>query len=101
MHPALRPGDRLLFDRFAYRASHPQVGDVVLARHPARRGVRFIKRVAEVRDDGCWLLGDNVEASTDSREIGAFRRDDILARAWILYWPRERWRRFGRGAGRG
>ena len=94
MYPTLRPGDRVLFDRLAYRVDHPQPGDVVLGRHPSRPGVRFIKRVSE--GERYWLLGDNPDASTDSRELGAFRREDILARARLIYWPRDRMRRLDR-----
>ena len=97
MYPTLRPGERVFFDRFAYRLAEPQPGEVVLARHPTRPGVRFIKRVAEPPvDGGFWLLGDNPEGSTDSRELGVFRREDILARAWLVYWPPERLRRLKR-----
>ena len=94
MYPALRPGERVLFDRLAYRIDDPQPGEVVLARHPARPGVRFLKRVAAVHADGeYWLLGDNPDASTDSRQLGAFRRGDIVARAWWVYWPPDLMRR--------
>ena len=62
MVPALSPGERVLFDRLAYVLEEPRVGDVVLARHAARPGVRMIKRVAEVIGDGEFvLLGDNAE----------------------------------------
>ncbi len=95
MLPALRPGERVLFDRLAYLVGQPRVGEVVLARHPARPGVRLIKRVAEqegLGPDEFWLIGDNAEGSTDSRTLGPFRREDILARAWVVYWPPERLR---------
>ncbi len=60
MIPALSPGERVLFDRLAYVLEEPRVGDVVLARHPARRGVRMVKRVSEVIGEGEYvLLGDN------------------------------------------
>jgi nickel-type superoxide dismutase maturation protease len=87
MVPALRPGERVLFDRLAYVLEEPRVGDVVLARHSARRGVRMIKRVAEATGEGFVLLGDNADESTDSRTLGAFRRDEIVGRAWVVYWP--------------
>ena len=90
MLPALRPGERVLFDRLAYHLGRPRVGEIVLARHQARPGMRLIKRVAEQEGlgwDEFWLLGDNAEESTDSRTLGPFRRDDILARAWVVYWP--------------
>ena len=100
MYATLRPGDRILFDALAYTEEAPQVGDIVLALHSARPGVRFIKRVAalpgEIAGDAVlppgeyWLLGDNPDGSTDSRELGPFRREDITARAWLVYWPPDR-----------
>ena len=107
MYPTLRPGDRILFDRLAYKVDDPQPGDVVLARHPSRSGVLFIKRIASSDSSslgirfqpdtgegaGYHLLGDNPDASTDSRTLGPFRREDVLAKAWLIYWPRDRFRR--------
>ncbi len=104
MWPTLSPGERVIFDRLAYVLRAPKAGDIVLARHPSRPGVRFIKRVAEEQGVGegrvseatqplGWtLLGDNPGASTDSRQLGPFRREDIMARAWLVYWPLERFR---------
>jgi nickel-type superoxide dismutase maturation protease len=93
MAPALNSGEYVLFDTLAYRFGDPLVGDVVLATHPSRPGIRLIKRVARVRGDHLWLLGDNAGASTDSRTLGLFDRRDVLARAWMVYWPAERMRR--------
>lgn len=112
MYPTLRASERVLFDTLAYRAGRPRRDDIVLARHPQRPGVRFIKRVAAVPGDDVhanmvdgretaavplgpdeyYLLGDNPAASTDSRHLGPFRRRDIIARAWLVYWPAERFR---------
>lgn len=126
MYPTLAPGEYVLFDRFAYRRSPPRRGDIVLASHPARPGMRIVKRLValpgdRVTTDGeqCWvngvpygerrpagpsepspsartwtlgddeflLLGDAPYASTDAREFGPVRRDLLLARAWMVYWP--------------
>lgn len=127
MYPELRPGDRVLCDRLAYWGGGPRRGEVVLAVHPARPGLRMVKRVGAVPGDAVplewagqsagtprgrdgppgrlyapdspalgrdeyWLLGDAPDASTDSRALGPVRRRHILARAWLLYWPLERWR---------
>lgn len=106
MYPCLRAGDRILFDRLAYKLEDPQTGDIVLARHPSRHKVLFIKRIASINpnslgvrfepdavDGGRYhVLGDNPDASTDSRTLGPFRREDILAKAWLIYWPRDRFR---------
>ena len=99
MLPALSPGERVLFDRLAFDLRRPRRGDIVLARHPALPGLLVIKRVAESGADGYRLLGDNPAESTDSRALGLFRRRDILARAWLVYWPPERFRLLGRARG--
>lgn len=105
MAPTLLPGDRVLFDRLAYVRDRPNPGDVVLVAHPLQPGLRMVKRLAGVPGetvDGVrllargeyWVLGADPEASTDSREFGPVRRRDLLARAWVRYWPTDRWRVF-------
>lgn len=37
-----------------------------------------------------FLAGDDLDFSTDSRELGPVRRRDILARGWMVYWPPDR-----------
>lgn len=103
MLPALLPGERVLIDTMAYRVSDPVVGDVVLARHVERPGLTMLKRVAgapggelegrALADGEYWLLGDSPEFSTDSRELGPFRREDIVGRAWFVFWPAGEMRR--------
>lgn len=33
------------------------------------------------------LMGDNREKSSDSREWGTVKRDELIGRAWLRYWP--------------
>jgi nickel-type superoxide dismutase maturation protease len=81
MIPTLAPGDRVLVDLAAYRRVRPLLGDVVLARHPFRRGVRVVKRVVEVDAEGhCLLVGDNPMESTDGRSFGSLPGDHVLGR---------------------
>ena len=110
MYPAVRPGEAALFDRLAYGRSRPRRGDIVLAKHPDRPGLRLEKRFAGAPGDAVnaggeervlargeyVLLGDNAGLSTDSRQLGVFRREDILARGWLVYWPPERFRTLNR-----
>jgi len=101
MAPALLPGERLLFDRLAYVRNRPRAGDVVWVAHPLRPEPRMVKGLAGVPGDTIggrtlgrgdyWVLGDNADESTDSREFGPVRRRDLLGRAWVRYWPAERW----------
>lgn len=81
MMPFLQPGEEVLIDPAAYRNSNPDLGDVVVAEHPKQPGLRLVKRVIAVLDTGdCLLIGDNPDASTDSRNFGAVSRKNILGK---------------------
>lgn len=103
MAPTLLPGDRILFDRLAYERDRPRTGDVVLVAHPAQTGLPMVKRIAGTPGETIegvprlargeyWVLGDSEGVSIDSREFGPVKRGHLLGRAWVLYWPSDRWR---------
>jgi signal peptidase I len=93
MSPTYRAGDRVLVHRYAYRTGSPAAGDIVVVRDPEHRGRVLIKRVA--RDPGCghandapdvvYVLGDNTEASRDSRHFGPVPRSQVLGRVILKY----------------
>jgi nickel-type superoxide dismutase maturation protease len=66
MLPHLGTEDRVLVNQ----RRRPQPGDVVVAWHPRKPGVRLIKRMHGMDANGMHLLGDNPSASTDSRQLG-------------------------------
>ena len=88
----------------AYVRDRPEAGDVVLVADALGTDLRLVKRIAGLPGDVIdglalasgeyWVLGDNESESTDSREFGAVRCRDLLGRAWVRYWPSERWRVF-------
>ena len=88
MAPALLAGDRLL----VLRPTRIRRGDVVAVRDPRDASRILVKRVAEVlRAGGGWVvLGDNLPASTDSREFGAVPRSSLLGRCVWRYAPESR-----------
>jgi len=53
------------------------------------RGSTFLKDNfdVEVPNEHFLVLGDNREASSDSRTWGFISKDVITGRAWIVYWP--------------
>ena len=45
-----------------------------------------------LKHDECFLLGDAMDMSTDSRSYGPVPQKAIKARAWLVCWPLNRWR---------
>lgn len=78
MEPAIRQGTFILADRTAYWYFEPKLGDIIVFSHD---GKVLVKRVGAVAGDAVqtqngleavpsgmlYLVGDNVEASIDSR----------------------------------
>jgi len=42
-------------------------------------------------EDEYFVLGDNRNSSQDSFDFGPIKREQIIGRAWIRYWPPEAW----------
>lgn len=96
---AYGPGDHVLVESLTYRLRRPRVGEVVVLRRPGGAARRVLKRVVagpgtrvsvwgedRVLGPGEWfVLGDNLDESTDSREWGPVGTKDIVARVWLKY----------------
>jgi nickel-type superoxide dismutase maturation protease len=85
MTPTLVPGDRVLAARTRVRT-----GDVVAVRDPREQGRVIVKRVTSVHDAGVEVLGDNPDASTDSRHFGVVPRALVIGRVVYRYAPADR-----------
>jgi nickel-type superoxide dismutase maturation protease len=72
------------------RTSTPRPGDVALLVHPRRPDLLIVKRLARHEDGGWWVLGDNPDASEDSRHFGAVPDANVLGRLWWRYHPLRR-----------
>ncbi|MDQ1397242.1 MAG: hypothetical protein QOG64_2501 [Acidimicrobiaceae bacterium] len=86
MRPTLDPGDRLL----VRRTRRPRPGDVVAAVDPRQPTRILLKRVLTITDDGLVLIGDNPDASTDSRHFGPVPWSSVLGVAMYRYAPAAR-----------
>lgn len=81
MRPALQPGQRLL----VLYGARVRPGRVVVARFAD--GTLAVKRVAERRGSGWWLLSDNAEEGVDSRHRGAVPDEDVAGVVRVRLWP--------------
>ncbi len=109
MEPELAAGHYLLVSRLAYLLAPPALGDVVVLRDPWGDGLDYVKRIVGLpgqwvelegrkwfMEEGDYLMaGDNRRYSRDSRRLGPVARGRMVGRAWLCYWPRERWGRVG------
>lgn len=78
MVPTLKQGQLVWASSF----KNPKVGDVVVA---VQNGREVVKRVDAITDS--WqvrLLGDNTQASTDSRQLGSIPKRHIQG---VVFWP--------------
>lgn len=80
MLPLLQAGEEVLIDIAAYKQKLPEIGDLVVARHPNRPDLIMIKRVTEINEKGYFLTGDNYNFSTDSRSFGVVKLEHIVGK---------------------
>lgn len=89
------PGEILLIENdhlIIYNATHPQgltlketylrPGTLTEGKKAISEGVRFT-----IPTDSYVVLGDNREASSDSRTWGAVKRNEIIGRSLVRLWP--------------
>lgn len=76
MIPVLRENDTVLVNRLSYFLSKPKVGDVVVL----RREQFIIKRIARIKDNRVFIVGDNKSESTDSRSFGWLNKELIIGK---------------------
>jgi nickel-type superoxide dismutase maturation protease len=84
MSPTYVPGDRVTGVR---RWRHVRPGDVVVLRDPRDRTRWILKRCVARVGEQLDVRGDNVEASTDSRDFGLVSQGAI---SYIVLEPRMR-----------
>lgn len=86
MLPNFRSGQLVI----ARRLRRPtRKGDVIIFMHDFEK----IKRVANVTEEGIFVLGDNAKRSTDSRHFGPIQQKDIIGVVIMPIWSRRGLRR--------
>jgi signal peptidase I len=135
MRETLIERDRILVNKFIYRFTDPQRGDIIVFRYPLEPKKDFVKRLiglpgetvsikdgdiyingelareplkvreiyyynkgvyaedakaVEIPADSYYVLGDNSASSRDSRYWGFVPKENLLGKAFLIYWPPNR-----------
>jgi nickel-type superoxide dismutase maturation protease len=86
MVPTLQHGDQLV----VHWGARVVPGDIVVLRHPFQQDLLVVKRVAERREGGWWVLGDNAYAGGDSTDYGTVPEELVLGKVRFRYRPLRR-----------
>ena len=78
MLPTLKPGDWVIYQPRQATDLLPSNGSVVVACLPRQPKLLIVKRISHRDPSGVYLLGDNLDISTDSRDFGPVQPEDIL-----------------------
>lgn len=76
MLPTFKSGDVVLVNRLSYLLSKPKVGDFVVL----KRQKYIIKRIAAIRKEQVFVIGDNKKESIDSRSFGWIHKKEIVGK---------------------
>jgi len=67
------------------------LADGVLLGEPYIASPGFYSGVWDLGEGEYFVLGDNRRNSSDSHTWGVFPENDIVGKAWLCYWPPEKW----------
>ena len=74
------PGDVL-----EYREGKLYRNNELLAEHYIKEQMEFFPGKVTVLEDSLFVMGDNRNASTDSREIGCIPMDHVIAKVFLKF----------------
>ena len=78
MEPEFLPGDRVWFDRSAYRVVRPSAGEVVVLHDPDGSGRLLLKAVAASGPSTVWVGREGVVVAPPGTDRDAVRPADLL-----------------------
>ncbi len=97
MVPTFHDGDYLIINEIGYRFEEPERDEVIVFRYPKNPSQFYIKRIiglpgetingTTLGENEYYVMGDNRNASSDSRYWGPLKRNLIIGRAAIRLWP--------------
>lgn len=89
MYPTIKPGEFILIDSRAFADRAPMEADIVVFRH-SEKSQWLVKRVTQwpentlTKNKQFFLVGDNKDASFDSRQFGGVPKDSIVGKVELV-----------------
>lgn len=101
MEPTYKNGEYLIVDEISYKFQKPKKDEVIIFHNPKDPKIFFIKRIIglpnenliidgreiKLKDNEYFVMGDNRDASSDSRIWGPVPGRLIVGRSMIRLWP--------------
>ena len=78
MLPCLQPEQRIVAKEHNKNSPIPDIGSIVVCRHPSESKMVITKRVKAIEGTFLELRGDNQDQSIDSRHFGKLSIDHII-----------------------
>jgi nickel-type superoxide dismutase maturation protease len=79
MEPTLKENQIVLASTLPYSFSKPKIGDIIALKDPRDEKI-LIKRITKIENKTYFVMGDNMSDSTDSRQFGMIKRDQIIGK---------------------
>lgn len=83
MEPLICEGQSLLVSFLPYFFRKPKAGEIIVLRSPKDKRY-VVKRIQKIEKDRYFVVGDNKDKSTDSREFGLITKKDIVGK--VIYY---------------
>ncbi len=85
------PGDKVKVDGGHVYVNGTMISEPYLKNDVITQGQNFLQDGDEktVPPDHYFVLGDNRTRSSDSREWGFIKRDELIGKVFLRYWPKE------------
>lgn len=83
------PGDKISISEGEVFLNDKELAEEYLAQDVETLGGQTLREGGSlaVNNNEYFVMGDNRLHSSDSRSWGVIKKDDIVGRAWIVYWP--------------
>lgn len=83
------PGEKVRIAEDGVFADDLKLNELFLPEGDLTRGGTYLRpgETVRLKEDEYLLLGDNRPYSRDSREFGPIKKENLVGKAWLIYWP--------------